>query len=111
MNCVSLLDIFNFSKLYWVDAWNKTIMISNLNGRNPATLVNVGAIVGQNPIFGLAIPDSRTALVSAWNMVISCTFAGNFAVHLLGLVRKYFTRSPSVLLGILLVARRATLLV
>ena len=52
-----------------MDAWNKTIMISNLNGRNTDTLVNVGAIVGENPIFGLAIPDRRIALVSTWNMV------------------------------------------
>ena len=61
----------------------RAVMISNLNGRNSETLVNVGAIVGQNPIFGLAIPDSRTALVSAWNMVFSYTcFVGNVAVHL-----------------------------
>ena len=62
------------SKLYWVDAWNKTIMISNRNGRNADTLVNVGAVVGQNAVFGLAVPDSRMALVSTWNMVSERTY-------------------------------------
>ncbi len=59
----------DYSKLYWVDAWNKTVMISDLNGRNVRTLVNVAATSGQDPIFGLAIPDEATALVSVWNRV------------------------------------------
>ncbi len=44
-------------------------MISNPDGRNAASLVNLGAAVGSNPIFGLAVPEPSTALVSVWNQV------------------------------------------
>ena len=55
-------------------------MISDLNGRNVRTLVNVAATSGQDPIFGLAIPDESTALVSVWNRVRIHLLLGQYAV-------------------------------
>ena len=56
LNSIALSSfVLVFSKLYWVDAWSKNVMISRFDGVYPHSLINVASNTGDNPIFGLVV--------------------------------------------------------